>query len=182
MSNRFKAKKSPRILPAPAPVAKRLWHYTAPKHLGKIIESGSIKVASLGSDPKELPVVWFSSNSDFEQTARMLVKDRETGAVRLDATRDEMFKAGYPPVRIEINLSEVRAYDWETYKKISGISGETAADVEKSAIGKGADPSEWYASFQPIRLVGDCKFPIEIWNGGRWIDIEQARPGAGKKG
>ncbi|MDR3567049.1 MAG: hypothetical protein P4L43_03385 [Syntrophobacteraceae bacterium] len=92
-----------------------------------------------------------------------------------------MFKAGFPPVRIEINISEVRVYGWESYKKISGMSEETAADLEKAALEKGSDPSEWYASFQSVPPAGGCKFPIEIWNGQQWIDIERARPGAEKK-
>ncbi len=178
MSNKFRVQKNRRIPQSPAPVAKRLWHYTATQHLAKIIESREIKVAPIGTDPKELPAVWFSSNSDFEQSARKVVRDKDSGAVRLEATRDEMFKAGFPPVRIEINPSKVRAYDWETYKKISGLPDEAALRLERAGIEKGADPSEWYGSFQPVPLAGGCLFPIEIWNGRQWIDIERARPGA----
>lgn len=178
MSNKFRVQKNRRILPSPAPVVKRLWHYTAPQHLAKIIESREIKVAPIGTDPKELAAVWFSSNSDFEQTARKAIRDKESGAVQLEATRDEMFKAGFPPVRIEINSSKVRAYDWETYKKISGLSEEAALRLEQAGMEKGADPSEWYASFQPVALAGGCLFPIEIWNGRQWIDIERAKPRA----
>ena len=182
MSNKLKAKKNQRIPPPLAPVDKRLWYYTATRDLAKIIETGKIKVASMGMDPKEPPAVWFSSNSDFEQTAKREIRDKNSGAVQHRATRDEMFKAGFPPVRIEINTTKVRACDWETYKKISGISEEAALRLEEAGIEEGSSPSEWYASFQPVPLVGGCRFPIEIWNGRQWIDIEKARPeSAGKK-
>ena len=178
MSNKFKAKKNRPDLPPPAPVKKRLWHYTETRELAKIIESGAITVTPMGGNPdrKEFPAVWLSANADFEQAARKPIRDRETGAVCLYATREQMFQAGFPPVRIEIITAEVRAYDWNTYKKISGMSEDAAAGLEKAGIEKGADPLEWYASMQPIPLIGGCKFPIEIWNGRQWVDIERARP------
>ena len=176
MSNKLKAKKSLRVPPPPAPVDKRLWHYTVTRRLAKIIETGKITVASPGIDPKELPGVWFSSNPDFEQTAKKEIRDKSSGAVQHKATREEMFRAGFPPVRIEIITDKVRAYDWQTYKKISGISEEAATRWEEAGIKEGADPSEWYVSLQPVALVGGCRFPIEIWNGQQWIDIERAKP------
>jgi hypothetical protein len=180
VSNKLKVQKNKRILPSPAPVDKRLWHYTAIHYLPKIIENREIKVEPLGGDRK-LSAVWLSSNPDFEQTARKEIRDKSSGAVRLNATRDEMFKAGFPPVRIEINPSGVRVYDWKTCRKISGISEETAIALEQSGVENGADPSEWYVSLQPIPLAGGFRFPIEIWNGRQWIDIERARPGGDKK-
>ncbi len=173
MSNKFKAKKN---TPA-APVGKRLWHYTATRRLAKIIESRKIMATSMGIEPMEHPVVWFSSNPDFEQSARNEIRDKDNGSARPEATREEMFRAGFPPVRIEINTSKVRVLDWEGYKKMSGISEEAALGLEKAGVEKGAEPSEWYVSFESVPLAGGCRFPIEIWNGRQWIDIERARPG-----
>ncbi len=183
MSNKLKVKKDQPVVPPAERVAKRLWHYTTTKRLANIIETRKIKGTSIGTDEKELPAVWLSSNPDFEQAARNEIRDRDSVPAVPEATREELFKAGHPPVRIEINRTRVRACDWESYKKTSGISEETAAGLEQAGIETGAAPSEWYASFQPIPLAGGCLFPIEIWNGRQWVDIETARPGArgGKK-
>lgn len=178
MSNKLKVKKNQPEIPAAERIEKRLWHYTTTKRLAKIIENRKIKGTSIGVDEKELPAVWLSSNPDFEQAARNETRDRDSDPGRIGATREELFQAGYPPVRIEINRARVRAHDWESYKKLSGISEETAAALEQTGTEKGADPSEWYASFQPVPLAGGCLFPIEIWNGRQWADIETARPGA----
>ncbi len=172
MSNKFKLKKDRQFLPKPPLVTKRLWHYTAYQHLQKIIASGKIRVSSIRIDKRERPAAWFSSNPDFEQTAKKGVENSETGIVRHALGRDELLKAGFPPVRIEIDPSRVQVYDWEQYKKVSGISKKAAVDLEEAGINMGAAPSEWYASFQSVPLES-CLLPIEIWNGQQWVNIRE---------
>jgi hypothetical protein len=51
-------------------VAKELlWHYTVRPHILSILSDGVIKPATAFVSRRERPIVWFSSNQNWEQTA-----------------------------------------------------------------------------------------------------------------
>jgi hypothetical protein len=77
------------------------WHYTTGEKFALIAESGHLTPATLGVEPPELPIVWFSINQYFENSAKKAV-ETEDGSYR-SATLSEMhehadglYRFGYP--------------------------------------------------------------------------------------
>jgi hypothetical protein len=145
---------------------KRIWHYTVYQNWEGILESGFIKTSDTLIESGEKPAVWFSTNPNFEQTARKIIQDTETGEIKLNQGRDELFEAGFQCVRIEV-VPTLPFINWKKYKKISGISKGVAKAMEKVGIEQGANPAEWLALFEPVSL-DYCK-NIEIWDGKQWV-------------
>jgi hypothetical protein len=144
----------------------RIWHYTIYDVLEAIFKSGEIKTTNIGVEAKEKPAAWFSINSDFEQTAKKAIQDPQTGKIKRNQGRDELFKAGFQCVRIEVNQN-LPFLTWKKYKNKSGISKQMAKAMEQVGIEQGANPDEWLALFKPVSL-DDC-LNIEIWDGKEWV-------------
>jgi len=81
----------------------RVWHYTTWEAFEDIGISMIINTTSLGIEFNEKPAVWFSTNPDWEETVRKVLQDRETGKETLGLSRDELWKVGINPVRIEVD-------------------------------------------------------------------------------
>jgi len=149
----------------------RYWHYTTFPALKKILKDEEIKPALKGIEGGEFPAVWFSTNPIWEETARKAVRDKETGEQTEALSRDKLFRAGFPPVRIEVDPQKVLLRSWKNHRKNSGISKIMAKGLEKTARAMGAEPKEWWVTYEPVSLFC-CLLPIEVWNGIEWIDIE----------
>lgn len=103
---------------------------------------------------------------------RKAIRDPKTGEMTDPLSRDELFKKGCPPIRIEMNMEIVILHSWiKHHKKKSSIPKEFAESMEKKGIEWGANPKEWWVSYQSIPL-SSCLYPIEIWNGFGWEDIK----------
>ncbi|SPF41438.1 hypothetical protein SBDP1_340006 [Syntrophobacter sp. SbD1] len=144
----------------------RLWHYTAYDRLGSILVDDHIRTASLYTEPGERKAAWVSTNPKWEETANKALRGRD-GKQTEPLSKDELFRAGIIPMRIEINPKAVRFFDWDGFVKKSGISEHHAEGLEASGRRMGGNPSEWYASFAPIRVAAFLE--IEIWNGKKWL-------------
>jgi len=153
----------------------RYWHYTFFNNFQKIIESKEIRQSTILTSDKEKPAVWLSSNPEWEETVRKALKkpDEDNGRMTEPLSRDELFKRGFPAVRIEIDPRLVILHSWEEFKKVGGLSKKMANGLEKVGKSWGANPDEWWASFDVIPVTS-CLLPIEIWSGKEWVDIEEA--------
>lgn len=148
----------------------KFWHYTISQTLQKIIETGEIKKNI--PHIEDSPVVCVSSNSFWEETVRKAIRDPKTGEMTDPLSRDELFKKGYTPVRIEMNMEIVILHSWvEHHKKKGHITKELAESLENKGIEWGANPNQWWVSYQSIPL-SDCLRPDEIWNGRGWEAIK----------
>jgi hypothetical protein len=143
----------------------RLWHYTTENVLEKIFHDGEIKCSEVYL-PGEITGVWLSTNTNWEETVRKAIRNVTSGQQSAAFSRDELFKAGFIPIRIEINHRTVKIADWKAHcKKISKYVAQT---LELRAKEWSANPEEWYVSYKPIS-VRRILFPIEKWDGKRWI-------------
>lgn len=152
---------------------QRYWHYTVYRSLRGILEDGEIKVTELHFEYCGMPGAWLSTNSIWEETVRKAFKDSVTGKVSKALSRDDLFKRGEPPVRVEIDPKLVSIRKWKNHKKKSGISKKLAKGLEDVGKKWGANPDEWYVSYQPIPVTS-WLYPIEIWSGKEWVNIEDA--------
>ena len=151
----------------------RLWHYTFIQSFYNMTQDGVIKTSStVRISEMEKPVIWLSSNPVWEETVRKALRDPETGEISEALSRDELFQRGYPAVRIKTNSELVAVRSWRHFKKYSGIPKKEAKALAQVALKWGANPKEWWVSYEDIPLTS-CLLPIEIWNGSKWIDIDQ---------
>lgn len=95
----------------------RYWHYTTFQAFKKILNDKEIRPANKGVYGSELPAVWFSTNPEWEETARKAIRDKQKGNQTHALSRDELFNAGVPPVRIEVNPSQTLLQNWKYHKK-----------------------------------------------------------------
>jgi hypothetical protein len=151
-------------------MGKRYWHYTVYQHLKKIAESGEIRPTAKYTEYGEIAVVWFSTNPVWEETVRKSIKDTETSKQIGPLSRDGLSERGLHPVRIEVNPTLVDIRSWNNFKKRSGISKPGIKSLIKSAKHWGADPKEWWVSYEAV--PSRSWLSIEIWVGRKWVDME----------
>src|SRR5262245_17530639 len=77
-----------------------VWHYTTTQCLVKILTDGYLKPATAFVKPPEKPVVWFSTNQDWEETANKLGQTTDGSLVRLG--REETAELGGGLIRIGV--------------------------------------------------------------------------------
>jgi len=147
----------------------RLWHYTIDRHYNNIVKTGYIKQAVIGIDKDEKPAVWLSSNPDWENSVKKTLINQETGEVLKDLGRDELFKLSVDVIRLEVDSSKLRLFNWLQFKEVSGISEKSVRKLESLADEWKDNPLEWYACFEPIYekdIIG-----VEVWIEKKWKNI-----------
>lgn len=128
---------------------KPIYHYTTGDRLIPIIEAGQINPATKSVLPPELPAVWLSVASQWEQTASKGII--EEGAQRA-MTLGEMIEAAGSLCRIEIDPEAVRIIPPLKLKERLKIDRIVLASLVESAREAGANPSEWRAVAGPIPI------------------------------
>ncbi len=124
----------------------KIWHYTVHQLFVKIVDDRMIRRSMIVNDENEIPVVWLSKNPDWEETVRKSILNTQTGKETEPLSRDELSKQGSTPVRIEVDQEFVNIRSW------------------------GANPKEWYVSYEPIPLESCSVF--EMWTAQEgWVDI-----------
>jgi len=119
--------------------------------------------ATAGVQAHEEPVLWFSLNREWEQSA---CKMRKTPGGMQRLTKDEtkalcggLVRFGYP-ARLLV--------PWPAIAAKAGISKDMLTALEKAGQIMGADPGEWlgHLGSMPISL-----FIIEIEQEGKWVRV-----------
>ena len=143
----------------------RKWHYTVGARFLSIVSDGMIKLATAGLPIDEKPIVWFSTNPDWEQTANKLSLAYGK-LIRLDRARTAELGGGL--VRIGV-APETAPHDWCALKELSGMSGRVAQGLYRAAIEMGAHPGDWWGAFD---AVSRSKWEVvQVYQDGTWIDI-----------
>jgi hypothetical protein len=141
----------------------RVFHYTVGKRLLKILEDGEIKFATAFIGQKEKPVVWFSTNQEWEQTVNKGSQDKQ-GRI-MGRTKEETEEMGKGLIRIEV-APQTAPYTWEDYKLNAGVDKNILSALEHTAKDQEADPREWRVSFETVK--SDQWISIEKWDGKEW--------------
>jgi len=147
----------------------RLWHYTIDRHYNNIVKTGYIKQATIGIDKDEKPAVWLSSNSDYENSVKKTLINQETGEILKDLGREELFKHSVDVIRLEVDSSRLRLFNWLQFKEVSGISEKSIIKLETLSDEWNDNPLEWYACFEPIYEKDIIE--VEVWDGKKWNSI-----------
>lgn len=144
-----------------------LWHYTTGRKYPLIVADGRIKPTDVNIDKGERPAVWFSSNQHYEVTA---AKGWNDGGVRRTCTMEQMHE-WHGLVRIGVERAEA-PHDWESFKRLSGVSPRTASILRAVGYAQGARISEWFVAFEPVPV--ERWVAVEFWNGKSWDRLSPA--------
>ena len=132
----------------------------------KILKSGELQVSQWEKQNKvKPPALWLSTNPVWEHTATSMIKD-DIGQIR-GLTKDELHQM-YGLVRFSVPFKKEMFCSWGKYKYKSNTPLNVYLSLERQGIIKGANPNEWYASFENIPLE-KC-IACEKWNGTKWIE------------
>ncbi len=143
----------------------RVWHYTTSASLEGILKDGEIRCDKIYLKG-EIPVVWLSTNPNWEETVRKAFQDRETGIMSKAFSREGILEHGFSPIRIEIDSHATKITHWKDHRK--KIPSKFAHGLEVAAKKWGANPAEWWVSYKPIPIINFIS-PIECWDGKQWI-------------
>lgn len=149
-------------------MATVIWHYTSGSHLKMILESGELRVSDWErKEGVKPPALWLSLNPIWENTATKMVL---AGGQYRWLTKEEQY-LNFGLVRFPIPFQKNALCSWAAYKHKSNTPLNVYWQLEKIGIERGANPSEWYASFKNIPL-SEC-ISCETWDGEKWnITIE----------
>lgn len=126
---------------------EHVWHYTTGEKFIKIVESGILLPASIGVEPPEKPVLWFSKHHFFEPTARKAWL--EGGKLRLLSVH-ELYERGGGLVRFGmqpealLHGNALRAAAMMSLKNWNGL--------ERIARAQGSTNKNWWGSIQAMPI------------------------------
>jgi hypothetical protein len=135
--------------------AMKAYHYTVSDRIASIKKHG-IKLSEAGVSASEKHAVWISTNPIYENTAC------KAGTKSLEG----MIKFGFTPVRYVVDRE---MFDWEYHKAHSGIKSAIARGLEESARQCNANPSEWFAVYEPVKEW----LAIEVYRDGQWVELDE---------
>jgi hypothetical protein len=130
--------------------------------LALILAEGEIRPMPLARHVK--PVVWFTTNTDWEPTANRVWHGPEGNVRRLGKDQTIVLGGGLARIAVPADTAQI---DWKTYKATSGIGPKIAQQIYNEAASLGSRPGDWYASFQGISR--DKFLRVEIWENEAWV-------------
>ena len=144
-----------------------LYHYTSLSHLIEIFKTGKVLTSQTEKMLKvKKPGLWFSTNSKWEYSAFKRFND---GKKEFDLNTPEEFEKYIGCARLVTNLNSlfVTFAKYKHKSKVNPLLWDKMAEIGKS---KGADPTEWYATFSPMSINN---LDIEVYEDGEWFKLKK---------
>ena len=144
-----------------------LYHYTSLSHLIEIFKTGKLLTSQTEKMLKvKKPGLWFTTNSKWEYSAFKRFND---GKKEFDLNTPEEFEKYIGCARFITNLNSlfVTFAKYKHKSKVNPLLWDKMAEIGKS---KGADPTEWYATFSPMSINN---LDIEVFEGGEWFKLKK---------
>ena len=143
------------------------WHYTIGKHLDSILGMGMLLPASIGVEPPERPVVWFSLDQTWERTAAKAMVDTRGRMHRLSMHETALHCGGIYRLGIDAKALNVG----EALRKAARISSTVWRQLCAEGIRQGASPSNWCGAVGAISVDDLCIERLESV-GATWTALE----------
>ncbi|MFL2632191.1 MAG: hypothetical protein ACJ0OU_05135 [Candidatus Marisimplicoccus sp.] len=144
-----------------------LYHYTSLSHLIEIFKTGKLLTSQTEKMLKvKKPGLWFSTNSKWEYSAFKRFND---GKKEFDINTPEEFEKYIGCARLVTNLNSlfVTFAKYKHKSKVNPLLWDKMAEIGKS---KGANPTEWYATFSPMSINN---LDIEVYENGEWYKLKK---------
>lgn len=142
------------------------WHYTTGEKFEGIKRSGYIHPATANVPEHERPVVWFSLNQHFEETARKGIIDPATGQRRW-ATLAEMRELCGGLVRIGVPAHSLLT--GEALRRKARMSSAVWRSLVKVGTEQGADPAQWFGIAGAVDLALCAVQQMD--KSGNWCEV-----------
>jgi hypothetical protein len=163
---------SGRVPSSIAPVEARVertertrWHYTTGENLSLILRDRFIKPATAFVPLGERPIVWFSTNPNWEPTASKATIDQDNVFSRLTMAETAELCGGLARFAV---APETAPHDWRALKGRSGMSNRMVQHLYKEGINQGARPGDWWGTFDPVPR--SKWIAVQGYELGRWVD------------
>ena len=140
-----------------------VFHYAPWLYLEMIVAGGFLKASSAGGAPHETPMVWFSSNQQWEPTATKMSRPGVKATIGSAAFKNQLANVGC--VRFRFPRDDARLLQWREACKAAGISSTTRKLLEASGRRVGAEPEAWKAVAANVPLAD---LQLEIFGGNGW--------------
>lgn len=131
------------------------WHYTTGQKFLAIVESGCLKPTNIDVKPPEKPILWFSLNQQWENTANKAKLDANGEIKRL--SMKETYELGGGLVRFGIKPNIL--YLGDELRRKASMSASIWRALCKEGLKQNAKPSEWCGS---ISTISTDKLIIEV--------------------
>ena len=144
-----------------------LYHYTSLSHLIEIFKVGKVLTSQTEKMLKvKKPGLWFSTNNKWEYSAFKRFND---GNKEFDLNTPEEFEKYIGCARLVTTLNSlfVTFAKYKHKSKVNPMLWEKMAEIGKS---KGADPTEWYATFSPMSINN---LDIDVYENGEWHSLKK---------
>jgi len=144
-----------------------LYHYTSLSHLIEIFKVGKVLTSQTEKMLKvKKPGLWFSTNNKWEYSAFKRFND---GNKEFDLNTPEEFEKYIGCARLITNLNSlfVTFAKYKHKSKVNPLLWDKMAEIGKS---KGADPTEWYATFSPLSI---SNLDIDVYENGEWHSLKK---------
>lgn len=143
-----------------------IYHYTTSNASFKIFASGYLKVSEWEKKNKVKPAaLWLSLNQQWENSATKMVL-KPNGETTHMSFEEQHSKFGC--ARFVLPFKKEYLCSWPKYKHVANNSMDIYEAMEKIGLLWGANPKDWYASFNNIPIAEILGF--EVWNGNNWIN------------
>ena len=146
-----------------------VWHYTTMSKLDSILMDQQLRPSTVGLIEDESPILWFSTNEQWEETANKLaqIKGRAT-----TLTQRETFEKFGGLLRFGIKANHPKLVAWPEIGNQAGTPAALQRSLEQTAIAKGSKPEEWLGILSPLRM--DQIEVVQIMmDYGEWFEIER---------
>lgn len=145
--------------------ADLVWHYTVGQKFALIVDDGWLRPATAFVAAPEKPILWFSGNQDWEETANKMFKPPD-GPLRF-GTKETTRDLGGGLVRFGYRRD--RLHPWPKIARKARMNAKTMASLEAAAREAGGIPAEWYGTTRPIPL-SQIKW-VEVEEDGKWVPV-----------
>jgi hypothetical protein len=133
------------------------WHYTTGQKFLAIVESGYLKPTNIDVRPPEKPILWFSLNQKWENTANKAILEADGEIKRLSMQETRRLGGGLVRFGIKPNV----LYLGNQLRIKASMSASIWKVLCKEGLKQNAKPSEWCGSLKPIPIN---KLFIEVMN------------------
>jgi len=145
------------------------WHYTTGQKFERIARSRELRPPSISFNPPERPILWFSLNQFWEQTANKAYRQEDGAIVQLDMLGT--MEQGGGLVRVGVMVTDSRLHRWPRLAEEARMPEAVIEELSRVGVERGANPEDWAGMFTSVRLA-ECVIDVIDASAVKWVRIQ----------
>ncbi|MBI5277358.1 MAG: hypothetical protein HY854_12950 [Burkholderiales bacterium] len=126
-----------------------VFHYAPGIYLPKILSSGHLRPSNAGA-PHERPVLWFSSNPVWENTANKLFRNADGSVHRMSFCEQ---RESFGCVRFRLPGDDERLLSFRAAMARANARRHDVRTLEVIGMLQGATPGQWFGTLDAVDLA-----------------------------